>query len=145
MQNRVAGMASSRSGDDRLAARLAGAVGAGVELVEGALHVVELLAELAGQDHALALLGRHLPAVGEVLVVGLGRVADVELVELARQLLLFADQLGAKGRERLVVRPGRLELDVVSHTRRVLNPDDQRPGGERTWYTDQIRSVETSV
>ena len=70
MQNRVAGMASRRGCRDRLAARLALAVGAVVELRQRALHLVELAAELGGEDLVLALLGGHLAGIGEVVVEG---------------------------------------------------------------------------
>ncbi len=70
MQKRVAGMASRRASRDRLAARLALAVGAVVELGQRPLDLVELAAELRGQDLVLALLGGHLAGVGEVVVEG---------------------------------------------------------------------------
>ena len=72
MQYRVAGMASRRALGDRLAAGLALAVGAVVELGQGPLHLVELAAELGGEDLVLALLGGHLAGVGEVVVEGAG-------------------------------------------------------------------------
>ena len=70
MQKRVAGMASRRGLGDRLTARLALAVGAVVELGQGPLDLVELAAELGGEDLVLALLGGHLAGVGEVVVEG---------------------------------------------------------------------------
>ena len=55
---------------DRLAADLAQAVGALVELGQGVLDLVELVLELVEQRLVLALLGGDLARVGEVLVVG---------------------------------------------------------------------------
>ena len=60
-------------GADRLAAGLALAVDALVQLGEGPLDLVELGRQLGGQRHVLALLGGHLARVGEVVVeVGAG-------------------------------------------------------------------------
>ena len=83
-----------------LAADLAEAVGALVELGQRPLDVVELVAQVAGQRLVLALLGRHLAAVGEVVVLGLGQIVGVQLAELGSRSWLCLGPRAPHGRRR---------------------------------------------
>ena len=70
MQNRVAGMASSRAGWISTPHTSHLAVVAGLEATEGPCHLAEGVLQLAGQDLGLPTLGRDLAGVREVGVVG---------------------------------------------------------------------------
>src|SRR5690606_16428749 len=116
------GLEAGRRG--RGPAHLAGAVGAGVELGQGPLDVLQLGPELAGEGPVLPLFGGHLAGVREVLV---------EAVAVAVEGRHLGGQL----------RPGVLELlpgDVVgglSHGPRVVPVArrwrvDGRPGRSPT-------------
>src|SRR5688572_3228936 len=56
-------------GLDDLAAALAGAVGAGLDLLQRGFDVAQGLPQLVGQHLGLAAFGRHLARIGEVGVV----------------------------------------------------------------------------
>src|SRR5580704_11689570 len=80
---------------DRLAAQLAVAVGAGVELGQGPLDVLERLFQRLSQRLRLAALGRDLARVGEVgVVVVAGDGAVTKTSELGLQFVA----LGRQGR-----------------------------------------------
>src|SRR5437879_1070672 len=83
---------------DRSAADLAHAVGAGVELLQGALDLGQRLHEAVGQRLDLAPLRRDLPRVGEPLIEGEAGAEVTHLLELPPDTGAFLFQVGALGR-----------------------------------------------
>lgn len=79
---------------DHLAAPLADAVGAAVELLERHPHAAERLAELGSKGFGLAAFRRDLRGVGEVgVVLEVAVVSEADLAELLlERVLLFFEQ-----------------------------------------------------